>query len=115
LARAPLDAAIPPLSLQPLVENAIRHGVERSLKGGKLEIHGRLVRKRLVLTVANTLPEEDAGHPRQGLGEAVPNLRARLEGCFEGRAQLYTSLADGRYQVRIVVPYWVHGHEDHHR
>lgn len=114
-ARAPLDAAIPPLSLQPLVENAIRHGVERSLKGGALEIQGRLVRRRLVLTVANTLPEEDAGHLRRGLGEALPNLRARLEGCFEGQAQLYASLADGRYQVRIVVPYWAQGHEDHHR
>ncbi len=115
LEQAPGDALIPPLSLQPLVENAIRHGIEPALGGGRLEIHGRLARDRLVLSIRNTLPEEDACLSRPGNREAVANLRARLEGCFPERARLYTSLADGHYQVRLVIPYLARDHESPHR
>jgi two-component system sensor histidine kinase AlgZ len=109
---APRDALIPPLSLQPLAENAIRHGIERSLSGGKVEIRGRLTRQGLVLTVSNTLPDTDIQRSRPGAREAMANLRARLDACFPDQARLYTSLADGRYQTRIVIPYVTHRHEN---
>lgn len=109
---APRDALIPPLSLQPLAENAIRHGIERSLSGGKIDLSGRLTRQSLVLTVSNTLPDTEIRRSRPGAREAMANLRARLDACFPDQARLYTSLADGRYQTRIVIPYVTHGHEN---
>lgn len=112
LEQAPLDALLPPLSLQPLVENAIRHGIEKLAEGGRVAVSGRLTRKGLVLTVSNTLPEAESRLARPGNREAVANLRARLEACFQDRARLYTSLADGCYQARIVMPYQVRPHED---
>lgn len=101
----PEDALIPPLSLQPLVENALRHGIEISREGGKVEISGQYNRAGVVLSVSNTLPEPDAADARPGNREAVANLKARLEACFEDRGRLYTGQADGRYVARIVIPY----------
>ena len=105
VAGAPPDALIPPLSLQPLVENALRHGIERLERGGRIGITARRLRKDVVLTVTNTLPDAGARLGPAGNGEAVANLRARLEACFGARARLYVSLADGRYQARIAMPY----------
>ena len=68
-----------------------------------------------MLSVLNTIPEEGTRRSPSGNGVAVANLRARLEGCFPNRARLYTSLADGRYQVRIVIPYQGSSHENPHR
>lgn len=109
---APEDALIPPLSIQPLVENAIYHGVEPSQRGGKVEIGGQLTKRHLVLTVKNTLPEADARRSRQGARIALANLRARLEACFPGEARLLTSVVDNCYQVRIVFPYLPKNHEN---
>jgi two-component system sensor histidine kinase AlgZ len=111
LERVPQDALIPPLSLQPLVENAIRHGIDTSPEGGRVGISGRFTRKGLVLTVSNTVPEAAARRARPGARQALSNLRARLDACFHGRGRLYMSMADGRYQARIVIPYLAHGHE----
>jgi two-component system sensor histidine kinase AlgZ len=103
--RAAHDALLPPLSLQPLIENAVLHGIEPAQQGGRLEIHGRLNRKGLILTVRNSLPEARARRSRPGTQEALANLRARLETCFPDRARLLTSVVDHHYLVRILVPY----------
>ncbi|MGX2039421.1 sensor histidine kinase [Methylocaldum sp. MU1018] len=108
----PKDALIPPLSIQPLVENAIYHGIEPSQDGGDIEIGGRLTKRRLIVTVKNTLPEADALRSRQGTRVALANLRARLETCFPGEARLLTSVVDNCYQVRIVFPYLPKSHEN---
>ena len=112
---APGDARIPPLSLQPLVENAIRYGIEPALGGGEVVIESRLGRELLTLSVLNTLPEAGARRAPPGNGMAVENLRARLEGCFQDQARLRAELADGRYQVLIVIPYQKALHENPHR
>lgn len=112
LREAPEDALIPPLSIQPLVENAIYHGIEPSQSGGNVEIGGQLTKRRLVLIVKNTLPEAGARRSRQGTQVALANLRARLEACFPGEARLFTSVVDNCYQVRIVFPYLPKNHEN---
>jgi len=112
LQSAPLDALLPPLSLQPLVENAVYHGIEPSPQGGMLEIHGQRRKGDIVLTVRNPLPE---GHPpayRQGNREALENLRLRLRSCFAEQGQVLTSVVDDRYQARIVIPYKPKTHEN---
>jgi two-component system LytT family sensor kinase len=92
LAIAPetLAAAIPPLVLQPLVENAVVHGVSARPFGGTVEVHACRRRDRLLLLVADDrLPVAADGHraergslgggrPRPGLGLALRNVRRRL-------------------------------------
>lgn len=113
LGHIPLDASTPPLSLQPLVENAIRHGVNPSLRGGMVEITGHMLDTgNLAITVANTLPEARAALARPGSRQAIANLRARLAACFQERASLVTTMAGGRYEARITLPYLPYRHEN---
>jgi len=95
---------IPPLTLQPLIENAIYHGIEKSEEGGVLEVKGQTQKGKAVLIVRNSVPEMAAESLREGNQMAMDNLRARLKGCFDGRGQVFISRADGFYQVRLVFP-----------
>jgi two-component system sensor histidine kinase AlgZ len=114
LEAAPKDALLPPLSVQPLVENAVYHGIEPSAQGGMLEIHGQRRKGDIVLTVRNPLPGGHGPTNRQGNQEALGNLRLRLRNCFADQGQLLTSVVDDRYQARIVIPYRskTHAHPD---
>ncbi|HEY1393611.1 MAG TPA: sensor histidine kinase, partial [Methylibium sp.] len=68
-------AKLPPLLLQPLVENAVRHGVEPSAEGGAIRVRTRLRRGHAIVSVSNSLP----GLPSQpGRGMALRNVRERL-------------------------------------
>ncbi len=69
------DLEIPPLMIQPLVENALKHGVSQAVGGGALDVKVQRAGGRLIVRVANTGPEP-AATPGQGLG--LRNLRERL-------------------------------------
>lgn len=112
---APMDALTPPLSLQPLVENAIYHGVEPCEHGGEVEILARLRKGEIVLTVSNSLPEMRRRAHRKGNRMALENLRLRLLNNFPDRGQLLTSVVDDRYQVCMVFPYMTRADEDINR
>ncbi|MFM8330779.1 MAG: sensor histidine kinase [Candidatus Methylumidiphilus sp.] len=101
-----LAALIPPLSLQPLVENAVYHGIEPMPEGGLLEISCAPHKKSLiVLSVRNSLPNNAALEERAGNRIALDNLRLRLQNFFGEEGKLMTSISDGCYQVRIIIPY----------
>ncbi|MES2130395.1 MAG: histidine kinase [Pseudomonadota bacterium] len=80
--------AIPPMLLQPLVENAIAHGLEPKIEGGHITISARADAGTLTLQVADTGrgPGAPAGKPGTGLG--LSNTRARLDALFGKRAAL---------------------------
>ena len=78
------DARVPPLVLQPLVENAVRHGIEPAADGGRVNISAQLQRGQVVVLVTNTLGA-DAGSP--GHGMALHNLRERLRLLHDVGAQ----------------------------
>jgi len=101
----PGNALVPPLTLQPLVENAVYHGVEPAESGGKICIEGTLSNSMLVLTVKNTLPADGYVEPRKGNRMAIENIRARIRGCFPEHGQVMISTANELYQVRLVIPY----------
>ena len=94
-------ALLPPLLLQPLVENAVRHGVEPSASGAPIRISTQRRGDSVVIKVTNTVP---AGPGEPGLGEALANVRDRLHLLHDVQGQFQSGLRDGVYQVRIEVP-----------
>lgn len=78
------QARVPPLVLQPLVENAVRHGIEPARRGGRVVVRGRVQRGQAVVTVSNTLGDEP-GQP--GHGMALHNVRERLRLLHDVAAQ----------------------------
>lgn len=100
----PQDAQIPPLTLQPLVENAIYHGIERLAEGGTVSISGEREGDSLQLTVTNPVL---AGNSQQRAGNrvAVDNIRQRLAFHFGEAASLSCEPQDGHYRAGITLPY----------
>ena len=93
-------ARLPPLLLQPLVENAVRHGVEPSPDGGKVKITIAARMGLAVITVTNTV----AGASRPGNGIALQNVRERLRLLHDVAARFQVRTGENRYHVRIEVP-----------
>jgi two-component system, LytTR family, sensor histidine kinase AlgZ len=94
-------AKVPPLLLQPLVENAVKHGVEPSAIGAQVKVTTQRRGSIVVIKVTNTVP---AGQGRPGHGIAQDNVRERLRLLHDVQAQFRTALKDGIYQVRMEVP-----------
>ena len=94
-------ASVPPLMLQPLVENAVRHGVEPSESGATVRISTQRRGSVVVIKVTNTVP---AGSGAPGHGVALDNVRDRLRLLHDVQGQFRSALVDGVYQVRIEVP-----------
>jgi two-component system, LytTR family, sensor histidine kinase AlgZ len=94
-------AKVPPLVLQPLVENAVKHGVEPSADGAQVRISTERRSGTVVIKVANTVP---AGQGRPGHGVAQDNVRDRLQLLHDVRGQFQSHFADGIYRVRLEVP-----------
>ena len=97
-----VDAArLPPLVLQPLLENAVRHGVEPAEAGGLVRVRTRTWLGRAEITIDNTV---GSAASRPGHGLALANVRERLRLLHDLDAQFEVLQADGRYRVRIMVP-----------
>jgi two-component system sensor histidine kinase AlgZ len=94
-------ARVPPLLLQPLVENAVRHGVEPSPEGGVIRIRTRVKLGRAVVSIANSVPD---GASRPGSGMALRNVRERLRLMHDVAAQFETQRDPHVFRVQIVVP-----------
>jgi two-component system sensor histidine kinase AlgZ len=96
------DAArLPPLLLQPLVENAVRHGVEPAELGGQLRIRTRVKNGHAVITLTNSVPDTPS---QPGNGMALRNVRERLRLMHDVASQFEVSQAPGVYRVQMVVP-----------
>jgi two-component system sensor histidine kinase AlgZ len=92
---------LPPLLLQPLVENAVVHGVEPSAEGADVQISTQARGSVVVIKVTNTVP---AGQGVHGHGLALRNVRERLSLLHDLQGQFRSGLKDGIYQVRLEVP-----------
>ncbi|SDM47797.1 two-component system, LytT family, sensor histidine kinase AlgZ [Oryzisolibacter propanilivorax] len=100
-------ARVPPLLLQPLVENAVKHGVEPARDGARLRIATELRGARVRLTITNTLPTaSDAATPAgtRGHGIAQANVRDRLRLLHDVDGDFRAGVQDGLYRVRISLP-----------
>ncbi|PHS72933.1 MAG: signal transduction protein [Cycloclasticus sp.] len=101
----PDDALIPPLSIQPLIENAIYHGIEPLEKGGKLEVLGRIENNKITLLIKNPLSDEALATVRPGHHMAIDNIRLRMQNCFPNNNQLLVSSSESEFQTQLKFPY----------
>jgi two-component system sensor histidine kinase AlgZ len=101
--KMPADALIPPLVVQPLVENAVYHGIEPSSDPGVVSINAYKTRHEVHLVLRNPYPKR--GNHHAGNKMALANIRERLALHFDAEASLRTTVTDDSYQVHIVLPY----------
>lgn len=99
----PADALVPPLVLQPLVENAVYHGIEPAPAGGEIAVEVRKEDGRLVMVLTN--PYGGEGRHPPGNRMAIANIRERLQLHYDAEASMRTAQADGVWEVRILLPY----------
>jgi len=104
IAGLPGKARLPGLLLQPLLENAVYHGVEPATGGGDITISGRSRNGIVSLAIRNTLPETASVSERRGHQMAQQNVRERLDAAFGDQAGMVVGLVDGCYQVRVHFP-----------
>ncbi len=99
----PSDVAIPMLTLQPLIENAIYHGIQPLPEGGEIKVHGSLQGNIVEIAVINPITKVI---PRsKGHGIALGNIRHRLNLLFGSHAKLITQAQDGEYKAILRFPY----------
>ena len=94
-------ARLPPLLLQPLVENAVRHGVEPSASGAQVKISTQRKGSVVVVKVTNSTP---AGAGERGHGLALENVRERLLLLHDVQSRFQTVFKDDVFQVRLEIP-----------
>jgi sensor histidine kinase YesM len=101
-----LDAAVPQMALQPIVENAIRHGVGRRSSAGRVEVTASLMDGNLMLKIEDDGPGFLPDASSRGTGIGLANTRARLKQLYEDRAQLLISnRGKGGASVTILIPF----------
>lgn len=99
----PGEARLPALILQPLLENAVYHGIEPSMATGTVVV--RIFRAGNEVHALLSNPVTVGGGRRQGNRIAVDNIRERLQLFFDAEARMRVREHEGRYEVSIRVPY----------
>jgi two-component system, LytTR family, sensor histidine kinase AlgZ len=93
---------VPPLLLQPLVENAVTHGVAHVVDGGLVAIRTSVAGPTLKIVVENPC---DADRPRRtGTGVGLTNVRGRLAAVYGDRARISAAESDGVWRVEVALP-----------
>jgi two-component system, LytTR family, sensor kinase len=101
-----LDALVPNLLLQPLVENAIKHGVSKIDEAGRIEIHARREDERLILCVRDNGPRVAENGLRTGEGVGLRNTRERLLELYGAEQSLTLRGADdGGVVAEVIIPF----------
>lgn len=102
------DWRVPRFCLQPLVENAVYHGISRLAGGGVLTVEASVEGDRLRIDVSNPIVDDVTPSRRSGI--AVQNIRRRLELLYGGRAALDLGVDGLCYRARLSIPAQPRGH-----
>jgi len=102
VAQETLGIAVPPLLLQPLVENAVHHGIAHLLSGGEIKVGARLRGSLLELSIENSCDPDRPSSRSTGLGLA--NVRGRIAAMFGPGARLDVEPGPERFRVLLLLP-----------
>ncbi|HEY4129397.1 MAG TPA: histidine kinase [Gemmatimonadaceae bacterium] len=101
-----LDAAVPHMLLQPLIENAIKHGIEVDSTAGRIEVRAMRDREYILITIRDDGPGCSTPSPRRGPGKGVANVRSRLSQLYPERYVFeLVDAPGGGAQVTIRIPF----------
>ncbi len=98
------DIRLPPLTLQPLFENAIYHGISQLSQPGCIEVRSERDDQGWTLHIINPLPEHSITDHNSGHQIAMSNIRQRLAHFFGNRARLETGLRGARFHATMRLP-----------
>lgn len=96
------ELRLPALTIQPLLENAVRHGVENCVEQARL--HFTLLESRHSVSIVITNPLGQTGSQKSGNGIALDNIRQRLQLHYGSAAQLLSSTSEDRFRIKLVLP-----------
>ena len=100
----PLQTRIPGLTIQPLLENAIYHGIEPLPEGGVITVQGEAHDNNVTITVSNPVAAPDARRNNKGHQLALDNIRQRLELAYGDRARMEIDSASDNFRVLVGFP-----------
>jgi two-component system sensor histidine kinase AlgZ len=95
---------VPALSLQPLLENAIYHGIEPRIEGGVIRISSHLEAGRIYLSVSNPMPPSSAKSSRNSHHIALQNIRERLSGLYGDQGGLQIDRDEQQFMATLFIP-----------
>jgi len=104
----PHDAYVPPLLIQPLLENAIYHGIEPRHAGGCITIHGEFDSQTINIRIGNPVPVNKETVHQNGNRIAMDNIRQRLLAFYDKPGALSTAVTAERFEVSLAFPYREH-------
>ena len=96
---------IPALSLQPLFENAVYHGIQPRVDGGTISFKAHREKSYVYLLVSNPLPVDSKNETHHGNQLALSNIKSRFQAIYGERAVVKTSLSEGQFNVTMRLPW----------
>ena len=99
-----MRALIPSLTIQPLLENAIYHGIELLPDGGEVIVSGQRIGDQLHMEISNPVPQSPKAK-KAGNKMALMNIRQRFELAYGNKASITVEESADLYSVKIVFPY----------
>ena len=98
------DCLVPPMILQPLVENAVKHGIARRLDGGAVRIAAERAGSLLRIRVENDADEDEVPSRAAGCGIGLGNVRERLAASFAHEASIHWTREAQGFRVDLTLP-----------
>lgn len=98
------DCLLPPMILQPLVENAVKHGIGQLLEGGMIRIDAGRAGSLLRIRVENDADPDGAGTAREGRGIGLVNVRQRLAAAYGREGSVHWTRENDTFRVDLVLP-----------
>jgi LytS/YehU family sensor histidine kinase len=98
------DCLVPPMIIQPLVENAVKHGICNMLDGGTITVTARREGSLLHIRVDNPVDDDVPAASSDGHGIGLANVRQRLAGAYKHEAGIHWGRRDNSFGVEITMP-----------